>query len=125
MPMPVEMLNNFSNYVTGVGSIEGHRRCVQLISDRSPQIKDKCANIVLGGESLACVLAKLMIFDLAKHVPVENVYSVAKISKEEALKRIANRYKKKHAVILSSNVETGRLAKSVCDFGMDGMRGGL
>lgn len=94
--------------------VDAYRRCLQLIYERSPLIKDKCTNIVLTGDSLASGLAKLMLFDLARFVPAENVYSVAKISKEEAVKRIGNRFRKKHTVIISSIPKTAELAKQVC-----------
>ncbi|KAI1721872.1 eyes absent like protein 1 [Ditylenchus destructor] len=91
--------------------IERYRRCLKIIYERSALIKDRCTNIVITNETLASSLAKLLAFDMAEFVQPENIYSTIKIGKEAVLTRICERFKKQHAVIITSSSDLNLLAK--------------
>lgn len=76
---------------------------------------ERFTNVVISNESLATTMAKLLIFNFAAYVPVENIYSTQKIGKPEIMERISLRFKKS-VLIASSNAETSDIAKKVSNF---------
>lgn len=63
--------------------------------------------------SLPNAFAKLLSFDLAPFVPIENVFSIAKMGYEAGLTHITEHFRKSNVIVISSNHEFGTLVRQV------------
>ena len=63
--------------------------------------RNKCTNVVISGRSLVDAAAKCMLFKLASHIPVDNLYSeTPNESKRQIFDRIARRFGRERAYVV-------------------------
>ncbi|KJH42633.1 hypothetical protein DICVIV_11359, partial [Dictyocaulus viviparus] len=73
---------------------------------------EKYANVVLCTDPLVAAIAQILLGGLAHAVPIENIYSISKTSREVVLDRIQNRFGKKCSyVVITSSLETNNIAR--------------
>lgn len=90
------------------------QRCMNLVVKRSAESTEKYANVVLSTDGVIYGASQLLISGLSSSVPIENIYSVSKSSRESIFEKIQTRYGKKCSfVCVSSNADSATTAKRV------------
>uniref|UniRef100_A0A0N4ZN50 ULP_PROTEASE domain-containing protein n=1 Tax=Parastrongyloides trichosuri TaxID=131310 RepID=A0A0N4ZN50_PARTI len=91
--------------------MERFRRCLRLITEQQ-NTTENYTNVIITNDNLSSSLAKMLVIDIASYIPIENVYSIVKSSRESALDRIQNKFGKKCSyVVISANGESGEVSK--------------
>uniref|UniRef100_A0AC35UAX0 Eyes absent homolog n=1 Tax=Rhabditophanes sp. KR3021 TaxID=114890 RepID=A0AC35UAX0_9BILA len=89
--------------------IERIRVCLKAISENPG---GHFTNIVITSDTLSNSLAKMLLINIANFVPIENVYSIGKTTKDAAIDRIVTKFGKKQSFFMvSSNESTLELSK--------------
>ncbi|PAV74377.1 hypothetical protein WR25_07936 isoform A [Diploscapter pachys] len=96
------------------GRVNQARKCLNLISSRSANSVEKYANVIICNEDLTYGVCEVLLSGLAHTLPIENIYSTMKTTKEMVIERIQTRFGKKCSyIIVSSNPETTTIARKV------------
>ncbi|CAL2027432.1 unnamed protein product [Caenorhabditis brenneri] len=84
------------------------QRCMDLVVERSKTSSDKYANVVLTQDGVIQGAAELLIAGLNSSVPMENIYSTGKQTRETIFEKIQTRYGKKCSFIYVTSRDTSR-----------------
>uniref|UniRef100_A0A0K0F667 Eyes absent homolog n=1 Tax=Strongyloides venezuelensis TaxID=75913 RepID=A0A0K0F667_STRVS len=91
--------------------IESFRTCLSKIAEQQSS-SGNYTNIIITNDTLSSSLAKMLVINIASYVPIENVYSIGKSSRESALDRIQNKFGKKCSyVMISANGASMEVSK--------------
>ncbi|CAH1391377.1 unnamed protein product [Nezara viridula] len=77
--------------------------------------RERCLNILVTGTQLVPALAKLLLFDVGKVFPIENIYSATKIGKQGCFQRIVSRFANSKCtyVVIGDGMEEENAAKEM------------
>ncbi|XP_014281324.1 eyes absent homolog 1 isoform X2 [Halyomorpha halys] len=86
------------------------KTCLEHIDAR-----ETCINVLVTGTQLVPALAKILLFDIGKVFPIENIYSATKVGKKGCFERIVSRFGKKKCtyVVIGDGIEEENAAKEM------------